>query len=80
MKEKFIPTFVFQFLTKLFDSFIAFTIPEKRIKEELIDLMNIRKKTKYWILDAEQVPCSCQCLKYVDQKNGRHMTKLNYIL
>jgi ubiquinone/menaquinone biosynthesis C-methylase UbiE len=49
MKEKFIPAFDFQFLTKLFDSFITFTIPEKRIKEELIDLMNIREEDR--ILD-----------------------------
>jgi ubiquinone/menaquinone biosynthesis C-methylase UbiE len=46
MKEKFIPALDFPFLTQLFDSFISFTIPEKRIKEDLIDLMNIREKDK----------------------------------
>jgi ubiquinone/menaquinone biosynthesis C-methylase UbiE len=45
-KEKFIPAFDFHFLTKVFDSFIGFTVPEKRIKESLIDLMNIRDKDK----------------------------------
>lgn len=44
MKEKFRPAFDVPILTKLFDSFIALTIPEKRIKEDLIDLMNIREE------------------------------------
>ena len=42
MKEKFIPAFDFPFLTKSFDSFISFIIPETRIKGELIDFMNIK--------------------------------------
>lgn len=46
MKEKFIPALDFHFLTKLFDSFIALTTPEKRIKEDLIDFMNIKEEDK----------------------------------
>ena len=42
MKEKFIPAFDFNAFTKFFDPFISHSIPEIRIKEELIDLMNIR--------------------------------------
>jgi ubiquinone/menaquinone biosynthesis C-methylase UbiE len=49
MKEKFIPAFDFPFLTKSFDSFISFIIPETRIKGELIDFMNIKVGEK--ILD-----------------------------
>jgi ubiquinone/menaquinone biosynthesis C-methylase UbiE len=49
MKEKYIPAFDFHFLTKFFDSFLSFIIPERRIKGELIDLMNIKEDDK--ILD-----------------------------
>jgi ubiquinone/menaquinone biosynthesis C-methylase UbiE len=49
MKEKFIPAFDFNFLTKSFDLFISIVIPEKRIKGELIDLMDIKEEDK--ILD-----------------------------
>jgi ubiquinone/menaquinone biosynthesis C-methylase UbiE len=44
MKEKFRPAFDVPILTKFFDSFIALAIPEKRIKEDLIELMNIREE------------------------------------
>jgi ubiquinone/menaquinone biosynthesis C-methylase UbiE len=49
MKENFIPAFNFPFLTKSFDVFLALTIPEKKIKENLIDLLNIKEGDK--ILD-----------------------------
>ncbi len=49
MKEKFTPAFDLPFLTNLFDSFISRVIPEKRIKGNLIDLMNIRDEDR--ILD-----------------------------
>jgi ubiquinone/menaquinone biosynthesis C-methylase UbiE len=49
MKEKFIPALDFPLLTKLFDSFISFAIPERRIKGDLMDFMNITEEDK--ILD-----------------------------
>jgi ubiquinone/menaquinone biosynthesis C-methylase UbiE len=46
MKEKFIPALDFNFLTKLFDSFISLAIPERRIKGDLIDFINIMEEDK----------------------------------
>jgi len=41
MKEKYIPALDIPLFTNLFDAFIAFVTPERKIKEALIDLMNI---------------------------------------